>query len=60
MRTDPKSVKIQSINQCLLALLGPTSIKAGCKFLMKLTPEPFKASNQCCLESSDDYFKKEK
>jgi len=30
--------KIQSSQQCHLALLGPTSVKAACKMLVKLTP----------------------
>jgi len=36
---DPKSVKIQLSHQCLLTLLGSTSIKAVSRTLMKLSPD---------------------
>ncbi len=36
---DHKCAKRLSSHQCLLALLGPTLLKASCKMLMELTPD---------------------
>ncbi len=38
MHVDPECAKRQSSQQCHLALLGPTSVKAASKTLVKLTP----------------------
>jgi hypothetical protein len=46
-RRSPMHKKRQSSQQCLLALLGPTSVKAARQMLVKLTPVDSQLRHLC-------------
>jgi len=45
--------KRQSSWQCRLALLGPTSVKAACKTLVKLTPALYLSDTRQCKKNAE-------
>jgi len=59
LRADPECAKRLSSQQCRLALLGPTGVKAVRRMLMKLTPYHNDRWNHACCQWDWIFVKKQ-